>query len=112
MSVIINPDGTITPIQNVQSLTVTITDRSGTIAAGGIAQQLAPANGTRRGLRIMNISSGDLWINDKGMLATPSQPSFKIPANSMYENPINGVSGAILSVFGSATGQAFEACEW
>ncbi len=52
-------------------------NRSGTITAGGTAQQLAPANENRRYLMVQNISDTDMWINDLGT-ATADSPSIKI----------------------------------
>ena len=87
------------------------TDRSGTITTGGTAQTLAAANPNRRGFRLMNLSSSDLWVNDKGASATLAQPSFKIIAGAMYESPAFGASTAAISIIGATTGQAFEATE-
>ena len=112
MTYVQNVDGTITAIQDEQTETVMLIDRSGTIAAGNTAQQLAPANPTRRGYRVMNVSAGDLWVNDKGVPAIIGEPSFKIAANVLFESPVNGVSGASLSIIGATTGQAFEASEF
>ena len=107
-----NPDDSYTGLFNVQARNVAPADRSGTVAVGGSAQQLAPANLTRRGWRLQNQSAGDLWVNDKGGTATASQPSLRIAANSYYESPITGCSNRVLSVYGATTGQAFEASEW
>ena len=107
-----NPDDTYTGLFNVQARNVAPSDRSGTVALGGQAQQLAPARPTRRGWRLQNQSAGDLWVNDKGAAAVASQPSFKVAVGSYYESPITGCSGLALSVFGATTGQAFEASEW
>jgi hypothetical protein len=86
-------------------------DRSGSVTAGGASQLLAASNAARRGYRIMNLSSNDLWINDKGSPATLSQPAFKVSAGALYESPHFGVSTAAISILGATTGQAFEAME-
>jgi hypothetical protein len=86
------------------------TERSGTITAGGTAQTLAASNAARRFYRVMNLSTGDLWINDRGAAAVASQPSFKLVAGAMYETSSCAPTAAI-SIFGTATGQAFSAAE-
>ena len=85
-------------------------ERSGTIAAGGTSQTLAAANPTRRFFRVMNLSTGDLWINDKGATAVANQPSFKLVAGAMYETSSCAPNAAI-SIFGATTGQSFSAAE-
>ena len=88
-----------------------ITDRSGTITAGGSAQVLAAANTARSGFAIQNISVNDLWISPVGTAAA-TQPSIWLPAGSYYEFPQGGVPGTAISIFGATTGQAFSAREW
>lgn len=86
-------------------------DRSGTITTGGTAQQLMAANTARTGFSIMNLSTGDLWINGFGTAAA-SQPSMRIQPGYYFETPVNfGGTGAV-SIFGATTGQAFCAREW
>jgi hypothetical protein len=87
------------------------TNRSGTITTGGTAQTLAAANTARRGYRVMNLSSADLWLNDKGGAATAAQPSIRIVSGAVYESPAFGASTAAISILGATTGQAFEAAE-
>lgn len=91
--------------------TVTYTDRSGTIAAAGTAQPLAPANAARGGFFIENLSTGDLWITSLGT-ATIGQPAIRIAAGQLYEFPANGVPGASLSIVGATAGQSYAAREW
>ncbi len=88
-----------------------LADRSGTITAGGTAQQLAAANAARLGLLVQNLSTGDLWLNMLGT-ATASQPSLLLAAGAYWESPVGfGAVGAV-SIFGATTGQAFSAKEW
>lgn len=90
-----------------------LTNRSGTVAAGGSAQSLAPANATRRGWALQNLSTGDLWVNEFGTTAAAAQPSMRIVAGGLYESPPGGGGGVgALSLFGAITGQAFTAKEW
>lgn len=90
----------------------TLTNRSGTIAAGGTAQQLMPANTARRGFKLQNLSAGDLWIREDGSAATAAAPSIKLVSGGYYEPPPSGVTDAAVSVIGATTGQAFSAWEW
>lgn len=90
------------------------TDRSGTITTGGVAQTLALGDGTRRGLSIQNVSSGDLWVNVYGTASATA--GRKIAAGDEYVWSMQQGSGSIpvnaVSIFGATTGQAFAAEEW
>lgn len=91
----------------------TLTPRSGSIAAGGTAQQLAAANSARKGWRLQNTSTGDLWFNDTGGTASiGGADSFKVGAGGYYETPVGGSSQAAISIFGATTAQTFSASEW
>jgi hypothetical protein len=82
-------------------------DRSGTIATGGTAQQLAKANASRKFLKGQNLSTGDLWINEVGGTAAASQPAYRIPAGATFSVSTTQA----VSIFGATTGQAFSATE-
>lgn len=86
-------------------------DRSGTIAAANVAQQLAPANAARGGFFIQNLSADDLWLSSIGA-AVAGQPALRIGAGQLYESPAHGVPTTALSVLGAGAGQAFAAREW
>jgi hypothetical protein len=84
------------------------TDRSGAIAAGGTAQQLAAANTARKSLKGQNISTGDLYINENGgTAAADTAGSYKIPAGATFSVGTNRA----VSIIGAATGQKFSATE-
>jgi hypothetical protein len=84
------------------------TDRSGAIAAGGTAQQLAAANTVRRSLKGQNISAGDLWINENGgTAAADTAGSYKVPAGATFSVGTNRA----VSIVGALTGQKFSATE-
>jgi hypothetical protein len=84
------------------------TDRSGTITAGGNAQQLAAANTARRSLKGQNISSGDLWINENGgTAAADTAGSYRVPASGTFSVGTNRA----VSIVGATTGQKFTATE-
>ena len=86
-----------------------LTDRSGTITAGGAAQQVAAANTSRKYLLIQNLSGADLWVNF-GTAAVASQPSLRLPPGwSLVMRDY--VDTQAVSVVGAATGQAYTAKE-
>lgn len=84
------------------------TDRSGSIAAAGAAQPLAAANAARKGLRVQNISAGDLWINETGgTAAVDGAGSFKLAVGASFEVATNQA----VSILGATLGQKFSATE-
>ncbi|MEH3038222.1 MAG: hypothetical protein PGN23_17275 [Sphingomonas adhaesiva] len=94
-----------------RAVAVSYVDRSGTIASGGTAQVLAPAQATRRGFFVQNLSSGDLWISSVGTAAA-DQPALRIAPGQLYEAPAHGVPAGAISLFGATSGQSFAAREW
>lgn len=86
-------------------------DWSGTITAGGTAQQLIGPRAGRRGYLMQNLSSGDLYISDAGTAAA-AQPSFKVVAGALFETPPGYVYDGPVSVFGATTSQAFSARDY
>ena len=90
---------------------VAFTDRSGTITVGGTAQVLMAANTNRKGFRIQNQSSGDLWVNDMGAAAAISQPSLQIKPVGYLASETWGCSLTAISIIGATTGQSFHASE-
>ena len=99
-----NPVAITGPVDTV--VRATSTNRGGTIATGGTAQQAMAANAARRGFVIQNQSSGDLYISGLGT-ATLDQNSLKIAAGGYYETPPHHVSTGAISIIGATTGQAF-----
>jgi hypothetical protein len=93
--------------------TVSMGNISGTITAGGTAQQLSGAFPGRKGCVVQNQSATDLWINDQGAAAA-TQPSIKVPAGAQFicGSGYGAAPGAALSIFGATTGQAFAGREW
>lgn len=83
-----------------------LTDISGTITTGGVAQSLALANENRQGWWIRNNSTTSLWVSDI-TTAVASQPSLEIKAGELYESPLLGCSQKALTIYGATTGQAF-----
>ena len=90
-----------------------LTDRSGTIIAGGTPQSLLLQDPGRYGWRIQNTSSGDLWFNDtKNPASVAGLGCFKVGPGDYYESPPNSEPEFAISLFGATTGQTFSASEW
>lgn len=99
---VVNPDGS-----SASSLTAG-TNRSGSITTGGTAQQLAPANASRKMLSGQNISSADLWINEVGgTAAVDTAGSYRVAAGASFKVNTNQA----VSVVGATAGQKFTATE-
>ena len=88
----------------------TLTNRSGSIAVGGLAQQLMPANPMRVAGFVQNESVASLWISDLGD-AAPASPSIELPSGAFLDLAAIGVPTAELSIFGATALQAFTARE-
>lgn len=86
------------------------TDRSGTIAVGGVAQTIAVAQPTRKTFIFENISDESLWVNF-GVAAVQSQPSFEIFPNGTLRLTSEFISTESISVIGATAGSAFTAKE-
>lgn len=84
-------------------------NRSGTITAGGTAQELAPANVLRNALKGQNISAGDLWISEITSVeaALNTSGSYQIAPGEVFEIQTNQV----IRIWGATTGQKFTATE-
>lgn len=89
----------------------TLTNRSGTITAGGTAQQVMAANSSRKYLLFQNVSDTAMWI-DFGATAVADSPSVLVPASGgavVQEGTF--VSTQSVSVFCATTGKKFTAKE-
>lgn len=84
-------------------------DRSGSINAGGTAQQLAAANPARLSLTFVNTSDAVMTINETGGNAGASGTagSWPVPAGSTFSVSTNRA----ISVWGATTGKTFTATE-
>jgi hypothetical protein len=88
-----------------------LTDCSGTITAGGTAQQLAAANASRCYLLIQNVDPAeDLWI-DFGTIAVASQPSIKLLPGGAFSMEGSFVTGQSVSVIAATTSHPYTAKE-
>lgn len=84
------------------------TDRGGTIATGGTAQQMAPANASRKFLVGQNTSAGDLWINETGgTAAVDGAGSYQVAS----KQPFSISTARAISIIGATTGQRWAATE-
>lgn len=87
-----------------------LTDKSGTITSGGVAQTLAAANTARKYIIIQNNSVESLWINFT-TTAVQTQPSIQLLPNGSYVMEASFVSTELISIIGATTGSAFSAKE-
>lgn len=88
-------------------------DRSGIIASGGTAEEVAPANSNRAGFWLQNQSTSDLWLNPDGTAtASAAPPNIRLSAGAYYEMPPNSAFTGAITVFGAKSGQVFAAREW
>jgi hypothetical protein len=115
LSIIEAADAPAAPPVQTSPLQAEATSRSNTIIAGGTAQDLMPANPVRRGWRVQNQSSGELYVASKGVagttLASLTQSSFKIAPGVIWTED-GHITANALSIIGATTGQAFYAREW
>jgi len=89
----------------------TLTNRSGTITAGGVAQTLAAINLARRHFFLQNLDrTNSLWVNFT-TTAVASQPSIELTPGAVFSMDSGFVSTELISVIGPLTGQAFAAKE-
>lgn len=89
---------------------VSLTDRSGSITAGGTAQTAMNANSSRKYLLIQNNSSGNLWFNF-GIAAVQNQPSILLQPGQSFVMEDRVISTQSVSIIGATTGQTFTAKE-
>lgn len=87
-----------------------LTDRSGSITAGGASQQLAAALATRRYLLVQNNSAEVLWVNF-GTAAVGDQPSVSIPIAGTFVMDGGFVDTQAVNIIGATTGSKFTAKE-
>lgn len=88
-----------------------VTDRSGTIAVGGVSQQVCAREPQRAYATIQNISSGDLWLNTTDPAAIDTPGSFRLPPGSVWTEEGNFVTVETINIIGATAGQAYTAKE-
>lgn len=79
---------------------------NGTIAAGGVSQNLVAADASRRGMEIQNNSSGDLWVRITNVPAGVNL-GFRIVANQSWTSPVGLDVTAAMQIFGATNAQAY-----
>lgn len=84
----------------------TLTDCSGSIASGGVAQTMVASNASRKYLFIQNTSDTTMWINFTTAAVT-TQPSISITAGSSFVMEANFISTELVSVIGSTTAKIY-----
>jgi hypothetical protein len=90
---------------------ISFTDRSGTLGAASVAQQIMAANLSRRYLLVQNVSSGSLWINFNAN-ANLNQPSILLAADGgSFVMEGSAIVTDSVSVIGATLGQAYTAKE-
>lgn len=84
-----------------------LTDRSGTIAAGGTSQVAAALNASRKYLFIENPDTAeDLWFNF-GTAAVVGQPSLKLLPGGSWESPASYIPTGSLNVIAATIAHQF-----
>jgi hypothetical protein len=83
-----------------------ITDRSGTIATGGTAQQVMAVNHNRRGILFQNVSDTDMWV-DFGATAVADSPSIKVAAGLALPFMGSFMPTQYMSVICATTGKKY-----
>jgi len=97
----------------IATFAASYTNRSGSIATGGVAQQLMAANASRRGWMVQNTSGQNLYVNETGVAAVQGTPSWTILPNSWFPATYyNAAPSGAISIIGPTTGQTFIAREW
>lgn len=99
-------------VSNLPATAGALTNRSGTIAVGGTAQNAVGTNATRRYLLVRNPKNAaeSLWLNLVGT-ATAASPSLELAAGDDYIAESGFIPTNAVSVFGLTTGHAFTVWE-
>lgn len=103
-------DGNGTAQSIIVSAQEAVADKSGSIAATGVAQEPVAANLLRSGFRLQNVGSNPMYVNDLGV-ATVGSGSFIVGVGQFWPPEKYPVSVGAISILGTA-GDAFTAREW
>lgn len=93
------------------STAYTATDKSGTVTAGGTAQNAIAANTSRKDWRLSNLSNDILYVTDTGTAATASNGVPVYPGQTITADA-RGTSQSAISVLGATTGDGWSAVEY
>ena len=88
----------------------TLTDRSSTITAGGVAQSAASSNTSRMYLMCQNIdtvNTEDLWLNPGGTAAANTAGSFRLPSGASVVFEGTFIPTSAISVIAATTGHKY-----
>ena len=101
----------LTPVSgsvSISPLAVSYTDNSGTIASGGVSQQISGANANRHVLLFFNLNAlgGNVMYLNFGTAATSSNSIPVYPGGGWQSDPQNCPSGSI-NVLGLSTGDKY-----
>jgi hypothetical protein len=90
----------------------TLSNISGALTTGDVAQNAAASNSARTGWWIRNNhASSSLWVNTLAT-AVQAQPSLEIRPGELYETPAGGAGTGAISVIGPTTGQSWTGREY
>lgn len=86
-----------------------LTDRSGTVTAGGTSQQIAAANASRKCFFYQNTSDETQYLNFGA--AASAANSIEIASKGYWENPPNFCPTGTVNMLGATTAKSFTAKE-
>jgi hypothetical protein len=108
---IATPVGPMAPLPVINAAGGAATDGSGTVVSGGTAQSLFGGVVPITGYLVANNSSTILYVSDVGTAST-SGASIPVPSGAVFATPSGYKPAGVVSLYGSATGQAFAARRW
>jgi hypothetical protein len=108
---IATPVGPTAPLPVINSAGAAATDGSGTVVTGGTSQMLFAGVVPVNGYLVANNSSIILYVSDVGT-ANVGGASIPITPGAVFTTPSGYKPGGAVSLYGSATGQAFAARRW
>jgi len=108
---IATPVGTGSPLPVINTAGSLASDGSGTVSAGGTAQTLFGGIVPINGWLVANNSSASLYVSDVGT-ATSGGASIPVAPGSVFATPSGYKPAGAVSLYGSATGQAYAARRW
>lgn len=105
------PVGPTAPLPVINSAGAAAIDGSGTVVTGGIAQTLFAGVVPVNGYLVANNSSATLYVSDVGP-ANVGGTSIPVAAGVIFTTPSGYKPSGPVSLYGSATAQAFAARRW
>jgi hypothetical protein len=99
------------PLPVINTAGAAAIDGSGTVATGGTAQVLFAGAVPANGYLVANNSSQTLYVSDVGT-ATSGGASIPILPGAIFMTPSGYNPAGAVSLWGSATGQAYAARRW